>query len=267
MSVIGTIQSASTAGDSIEESSYFVRLSFRLSLYPLKSSQEFSFIGPRPSSPYLQLPLAIREVGSDVGAFIFSISRLCSILPCWSQIISDTVKSKEQRGARKQNKHTVMLSLESTAVIDMPVVHSDVKGTFTAAVVNTQNKSNEYVEWRRSLPFDDQTGWPADSTTFLRLCAQLGLYTNDTVATDVGDKCELKMARLRYGGTLTFYPHKRGKITIGQSDLVKKAAIWHLLAPWTYECQERPTKRKLGDVPAVGGRKLPSPAQLLANRA
>ena len=147
MSGIGIIQSVPTVIESIEGSSPLVRLSASSSRYPSRSSSEFSYIGPRPTSPYFQLPVAVREVGNDIGAFIFSTSRLCSTLPCWSQNVSSTVKSKEPRGARKQNKHTVMLSLESTAVIDMPVVQSEIERTFTAeALVNTPNKSYEKRE-------------------------------------------------------------------------------------------------------------------------
>ena len=126
-------------------------------------------------------------------------------------------------------------------------------------------QSEEFVEWRRSLPWDEVTGWPADSTTFLRLCAQLGLYVPGSVVKLDGDKCELKLNRTQFGGALTFYAGKRGKITIGQSDRCKKAAIWRLLEPWTHECQERPAKRKKITQTSTQGCKIPSPAELLAN--
>ena len=65
------------------------------------------------------------------------------------------------------------------------------------------------------------------------------------------DKCELNLWRTQYGGNLTFHTNKwdmkkNGKITITQANVQKKAAIWWLLEPYTYECQERPAKRRRG---------------------
>ena len=132
---------------------------------------------------------------------------------------------------------------------------------------------DEYVEWRRNLTWDDIAGYPSDRDTFLRLCAQLGLYTNEWDVSEEGDKCELSLWRTRYGGTLTFYADKHGKISIGQSNLQKKKAIWWLLEPWTTECQERPSKRKRGKKrgsgkgKGKGASRIPSPAQLLRGAA
>jgi len=75
--------------------------------------------------------------------------------------------------------------------------------------------------------------------------ARLGLYTAQSDAKEVGpDRLELSLKRTRFGGTLSFYQFKKGKITIGQSDIRKKTEIWNILAPHTYECEEKPAKRK-----------------------
>ena len=102
----------------------------------------------------------------------------------------------------------------------------------------------DYVEWRRIFPWDDTTNRPADADTFLRLCAKLGLRVHSKVRTNDGKQCTLQLCRSQYGGTLHFDGTKDGKITITQTNLEKKAAIWWLLEPHTYQCEERPAKRR-----------------------
>ena len=102
----------------------------------------------------------------------------------------------------------------------------------------------EYVEWRRILPHHDIMNGPSDTDTFLRLCKNLGLYVNPNDKKIEGNKCTLSLSRATYGGTLFFDGTKKGKITITQTDLLKKEALWWLLEPHTYQCEERPAKRR-----------------------
>ena len=107
-----------------------------------------------------------------------------------------------------------------------------------------QNTGEEYVEWRRILPHDDIMDVPSDTGTFLRLCEKLGLYVNPTDKRIEGNKCTLSLRGTTYGGTLFFDGTKNGKITITQTDPQKKEALWWLLEPHTYQCEERPAKRR-----------------------
>ena len=126
-------------------------------------------------------------------------------------------------------------------------------------------KNDEYVEWRRVLAWDLLYQKQSDEKTFLRLMTKIGLYTDRSEATIKGDTVELNLRR-SFGGTLTFYISGKsaGKITIGQSNIDKKAKIWRILAPHTEECTERQAKRKRMSQHASssGAAMLPTPAEL-----
>ncbi len=115
------------------------------------------------------------------------------------------------------------------------------------------------------LPYDTSTGWPSTRDTFLRLAAQLGLYTKPSQVEQKHDHTLLKLGHTTYGGTLCFYPDKKGKITIGQSDLRRKEQLWWLLQPHTWECDERPAKRakKAPQRPQQGQSSIPTPEYLM----
>ena len=104
--------------------------------------------------------------------------------------------------------------------------------------------SNDDVEWRRLLPWDDIANAPADTDTYLRLCAKVGLRINRNDTSSDGKKCTLHLCRSQHGGTLYFHGTKDGKITITQTNLAKKEALWWLFEPYTYQCEERPAKRR-----------------------
>ena len=105
-----------------------------------------------------------------------------------------------------------------------------------------------YVEWRRMLPCDPETGEPGNKDMFLQLCAELELCTYPVSLSTLKEdecKCELSLKHTEYQGALIFYKAD-GQISIVNTDVRKKASIWHRLAPGTLECQKRPTKRKHG---------------------
>ena len=58
---------------------------------------------------------------------------------------------------------------------------------------------DEYVEWRRILPYDDILDAPSDTSTFLRLCKNLGLYVNPSDKKIEGNKCTLSLRSTSYG--------------------------------------------------------------------
>ena len=132
----------------------------------------------------------------------------------------------------------------------------------TVGAASSRECDEAYVEWRRILPADDLTNGPSDTNTFLRLCTKLGLYQNPKDADLEGGKCTLQLWRSKYGGTLTFDANKHGKITITQTNVKKKKAIWWLLEPHTYQCQDRPAKRRRGRIAAPCSVNIPSPAEL-----
>ena len=82
-----------------------------------------------------------------------------------------------------------------------------------------------YIERRRKLVWDDENEMPADENTFLTLMARLGLYKTEKDAKYVGDVVELSLRQPWYGGMIFGGLANRGKITIGQSKIVKKTAI------------------------------------------
>ena len=98
---------------------------------------------------------------------------------------------------------------------------------------------------------------------------KLQLYTDANLSdmVDQGERVEFRLRRTTYKGTLTFYAHKRGKITIGQSNAALKAEVWRLLEPHTIECAERFTKRRKttpeGPKGGSKGSNMPSPNELM----
>ena len=85
-----------------------------------------------------------------------------------------------------------------------------------------------YAEWRRSLKYDVDTGLPANSKTFLKVMARLGLYINSVDVTENGDHLALNLKRSGHGGVHNFYPADQ-RIVIGQSNVQKKEAVWYLI--------------------------------------
>lgn len=81
-----------------------------------------------------------------------------------------------------------------------------------------------YVEWRRLLKFDPGINWPADRKTFLKIATRAGLYTDERDVTFEDDHVVLNMKRSSHGGILNYYCFD-GKITIGQSNMARKATI------------------------------------------
>ena len=108
----------------------------------------------------------------------------------------------------------------------------------------TQRSSSPYVEWRRMLKHDPDTKRPADGHTFVKVIGRLGLNTSE--AEFLEDRVVVKLHRTKYGGLLNFF-YNDGRIIIGQTNVAKKTALWHILAPATLEFDGRPTKtRKKG---------------------
>lgn len=127
--------------------------------------------------------------------------------------------------------------------------------------------SAEYVEWRRALPYDLDTNCPADNQSFLNLMARLGLYVNEEDVDTKSDHLVLSLSRSIYGGKLEFWMKKGGKIILGQTNVQKKTALWHLLEPWTYECTERPAKRRRNGFSKVARSLVPPPSESLQCRS
>ena len=99
------------------------------------------------------------------------------------------------------------------------------------------------------LPYDPETNYPSTNGTFLKVMASIGLYIDRGDVTFHQDRIELSFKRTSYGGTLSFYQHKSGKIAIGQSNVQRKTAIWWKLEPHTIQCTERPSKKKKAACP------------------
>ena len=81
--------------------------SFGSSRYPHKSSREFSYIGRRPTSSYFPLPLAVREVGSDIGA-VTSAPLVC-VAPCLVGDRSLAIQLSQRSREERRNQNTTSL--------------------------------------------------------------------------------------------------------------------------------------------------------------
>ena len=131
---------------------------------------------------------------------------------------------------------------------------------------NELRKQDDYVEWRRKLPWDKDTYQPSNDRTILRLMTRLGVYNSfSRVVYKLNGVVELSLHGSGYSGTWTFYENSRGKVTIGQTNTTLKEQIWWLLAPHTTECDEPPAKRRKVQHVArpEQSRKPPSPTELL----
>jgi len=120
-------------------------------------------------------------------------------------------------------------------------------GPQNIGVAGQEPTGAEYVEWRRSLPWDYLEQRLSDNNTFLRVMKQVGLFIHQSDVKEAkNDGLELSLRRSapHLGGCLTFYRTQQGKITIGQSNVEKKAAIWKVIAPVTEPCGDKPSKRR-----------------------